>query len=114
MEKLLDLQPGNPDILNKLAQMLVYAPESSLRNGPRALELALKASQVSDGNDPGVLDTLAAAYTETGQFTVAAQTARKAATLAGTQSNLKLIDALRQEIKLYEAGRQPEEGHGVR
>jgi hypothetical protein len=49
-QKALELQPANVrHYQNNLAWMLATAPQASLRNGARALELALKASQASGG-----------------------------------------------------------------
>jgi serine/threonine-protein kinase len=40
----------------------------SFRNGKKAVELALKACELSDWKNPGYLDTLAAAYARVGDF----------------------------------------------
>ena len=107
----LELQPANAVIENELAWLLATTPQASLRNGARALELALKANQSTGGGNPVVLRTLAAAYAETGDFSNAAQTASSALKLAETQSNTGLADALRREIKLYQTGHRFEEAH---
>jgi tetratricopeptide (TPR) repeat protein len=103
-EEALKLQPDNPAIQNNLAWMLAAAPQTSLRNGARAVQLAREASQSGGGGNPTILHTLAAAYAEAGDFPDAVQTARKALQLAEVQSNTSLPAALRREIKLYEAG----------
>jgi len=104
IQKALDLQPGNVVLQNNLAWMLATVPQTSLRNGTEALELAMKASQSSGGKNPNILRTLAVAYAETGAFSNAAQTAQNALQLAEAESNTALADMLRREIKLYEAG----------
>jgi tetratricopeptide (TPR) repeat protein len=123
VERALDLQPADVTIQNKLAWMLATAPQPSLRDGARAVELATRASQSSGGNSPAILRTLAAAYAEAGQFPAAIQAAQRALQLAqrgggeerGTeggraaQSNTALANALPREINLYEAGRSFEE-----
>src|ERR1700677_691371 len=103
-QKALDLQPANAAIQNSLAWMLVTAPQASLRNGPRAVQLAVQASQSTREGNPLILHTLAAAYAEVNDFSNAVQTAQKALQLAGAQSNTPLADALKREIKLYEGG----------
>jgi Flp pilus assembly protein TadD len=103
IQKALDLQPTNVLIQNNLAWMLATAPQASLRDGARAVQLATQASQASGGNNPLILHTLAAAYAEAGQFPNAVQTARKALQLARAQSRTALANALPREIKLYEA-----------
>jgi tetratricopeptide (TPR) repeat protein len=66
--KAIDLQPQfiTPQI--NLAWMLATWPEPSVRDGNKAIALALQASQISKKEDPLVLQTLAAAYAETGRF----------------------------------------------
>jgi len=109
LQKALELLPGNVAIQNNLAWVLATAPQASLRNGARAVQLAAQASQSSGGNNPIILHTLAAAYAEAGQFSSAVQTAQKALQLAEAQSNANLATALRREMKLYEAGHRFED-----
>ncbi len=107
----LGLEPADIGAENNLALMLATAPQASLRDGPRALRLATEAAQASGGSNPVILHTLAAAYAATGQFSKAAETAQKALQLAGAQSNAALAVTLLGEIKLYQAGRLPQEPH---
>jgi tetratricopeptide (TPR) repeat protein len=109
-EKALELRPDSVLFRNNLAWILATAPEASLRNGARAVQLATQASQSNDGNDPAILRTLAAAYANVGEFHNAVQTAQHALQLAETQSNTVLASKLRREIKLYEAGQPFQEG----
>jgi tetratricopeptide (TPR) repeat protein len=108
-QKAVELEPSNLSYENNLAWMLATAPQASLRDGARALELAGKANQSTGGNNPQILRTLAAAYAETGEFANALQTAQKALQLAEAQSNTGLAATLRREIKLYEGGHRFEE-----
>jgi tetratricopeptide (TPR) repeat protein len=103
IQKALELQPANLAIQNTLAWILATASQPSLRDGPRAVELAAQASQAAAGSNPVILRTLAAAYAQAGQFPNAVQTAQKALQLAPAQSNANLANALLREIKLYEA-----------
>jgi tetratricopeptide (TPR) repeat protein len=98
----LKIQPDNTEILSDLAWVLATWPEASVRNGTEAMELARKADQLSNGQDPVILRALAAAYAEGGQFAKAVNAARRALKLAESQSNPALADALRSEIKLYQ------------
>jgi len=103
-QKALTIEPDNVEVLNDLAWLLATAPQASLRNGNRAVELAQRADQVAGGESPIILSTLAAAYAEVGRFGDAQQSARKAveqATAAGQQG---LVVELTRELKLYEAG----------
>ncbi len=69
------------------------------------MDLALQANGFTDGKNPVILHTLAAAYAEAGRFAEAVETAQRALQLAGEQSNTGLAKALQSEIKLYQAGR---------
>jgi Flp pilus assembly protein TadD len=110
IKEALKLQPADVLIQNNLAWVLATAPQPSLRDGARAVELATQASQASGGNDPLILRTLAAAYAEAGRFPDAVQTAQKALELAGSQSNTALASGLREEIKMYAAGKRAKGG----
>jgi tetratricopeptide (TPR) repeat protein len=66
LEVALKAQPGNPEVINTLARILATAPESSVRNGPRALELAKALFEST--RDPDVGQTYAMALAETGGF----------------------------------------------
>ena len=103
-QSFLKLQPNNAGALSDLAWVLATWPEASVRNGAQAVELARRANELSDGRDSEILRTLAAAYAEGGQFTEAVTTARQALQLADSQSNGTLGDALRSQLKSYQAG----------
>jgi Flp pilus assembly protein TadD len=110
----LQLKPSDPSIQHRLAWLLATCPDASLRNGGKALELARQASLLTGGEDPMVLQTLAAAYAEAGMFSEAVETAQRALRLAEAQSNTALAATLEQEVKLYQAGtplRGPELPH---
>ena len=98
------LQPNQIAFVNHLAWVLATCPEASVRNGAEAVELAQRAVQLSDGREPAVLGTLAAAYAEAGRFPEAVQTARKALELATQQNKQALAESLKAKIPLYEAG----------
>jgi protein O-mannosyl-transferase len=103
-ERSLALQPENLQLLNNLAWALATSPESSVRNGARAVDAAQKAERLSGGKDPWVLGTLAAAYAEAGRFPEAIAAAQRALELAMVQTNSAHAEALRTHIRLYEAG----------
>jgi hypothetical protein len=66
--------------------------------------LARRAVQLSDGRNPAILGTLAAAYAEAGRFSEAVKTVEQALALATSQNNASLAETLRTRIKLYQAG----------
>jgi protein O-mannosyl-transferase len=103
LRKAFQLNPNNPVTMNDLALTLATNPDSSIRNGEEALQLALRAATMTGEQDPGVLRTLAAAYAETGRFPEALQTASKALDLASRKKNVNtsLIKAINEEINQY-------------
>lgn len=58
--KALEIEPGNPELLNNLAWLLLTSDDPELRDPRRALSLARTAAVVSSRSH--VLDTLATAY----------------------------------------------------
>jgi tetratricopeptide (TPR) repeat protein len=89
---------------NKLAWLLATSSDASIRDGNRALELANEAVRLSHGKDPNYLRTLAAACAESGRFAEAEENARRALRAAELLDNRTLVNALRDEIALYELG----------
>jgi tetratricopeptide (TPR) repeat protein len=101
----LQIEPAAPGTQNNLAWLLATCPEPSLRNGHKAVELARQANGLTGGENPIILNTLAAAFAEAGQFLEAVETAQHALRLAEAQSNTSLTGQLQSEMKLYQAGR---------
>ncbi len=97
----LSLKPQSVLFQNNLAWQLATCPDPAVRNGARALRLAGQANQLSGEQDPVILNTLAAAYAENGQFAKALEIADKALHLAETAGNNGLVEILHQEIALY-------------
>jgi len=89
---------------NNLAWLLATSSDASIRDGNRAVELANEAVRLSHGKDPNCLRTLAAACAESGRFVEAEETARRAFRAAELLDNRTLVNALRDEIALYELG----------
>ena len=101
----LRLQPGRLDIVYRVAWTLATSPDDSVRDGARAFEYASAAVKATGSRDPLLLDALAAAYAEMGQFPAAAQIAAQAVTLAEALGNKPLAEALRERLQTYRAER---------
>jgi protein O-mannosyl-transferase len=101
----LALEPNNAFLLNNLAWVLATSPEASLRNGPRAVELAQRADQLAASRNPSILGTLAAAYAEAGRFPDAVASAQRVLQLASSQTNNPALPLLKARLELYQAGR---------
>jgi tetratricopeptide (TPR) repeat protein len=99
----LRIEPENGNAASNLAWVFATCPETSIRDGARAVELGEKALRISGGKIPMIFRVLAAAYAENGRFSEAIETAQRGADLASSQGNLGLADALRSNITLYQA-----------
>ena len=95
----------NVDATAALARLLATCPAESLRNGAEAMALAKRANEICGGSRADVLDALAAAYAENGQFAEAVATARTALALASQGKPGGLADELRARLRMYEAHR---------
>jgi Flp pilus assembly protein TadD len=101
----LELQPDNASTLSNLAWLLATCAEPTMRNGDQAVELAQHANQLSGGENPIVLRTLAAAVAEIGRFPDAQKYLLKAIELARSAGRQEMVDQLTGELKLYQASR---------
>jgi tetratricopeptide (TPR) repeat protein len=90
LTKVLELLPSNPQALNELAWILSTCKTGEVRDGRRSVELAQKAVEITKSKNPQYLDTLAAAYAETGQFDLAVKTQQKAISLLTDQEEIKI------------------------
>jgi tetratricopeptide (TPR) repeat protein len=99
------LHPNDAALLNDAAWTLATNPNASVRNGAEAVELALRASKLSGGNDPAILGTLAAAYAEAGRFSDAVRTGQQSQRLAVAAGNHKLADQLGAEMGFFNSGK---------
>jgi Tfp pilus assembly protein PilF len=103
--KALPSSPDDPDLLEGLAWVLATAPDVSVRDGKTAVALARRAAQLS-GEAPNVLDTLAAAHAESGEFADAVANAERALALARSGNHSDLIPQIELRLDLYRH-RQP-------
>ncbi len=101
-EAALRLDPHNVAYCNQLAWLQATCPEDAVRNGRRAVELASEACELSKWRDARVINTLAAAYAEAGQFAEAVKMQQKAIDLVGPRKR----EELERRLKMYQ-GRKP-------
>jgi tetratricopeptide (TPR) repeat protein len=101
----IELEPNDAKALRRAAWVLATSPDAAIRNGGEALQFAVRAVELSAGKDARVLDTLAAAYAEKGQFTDAALTERRAEARAIEENQSALAEEIKGRVALYEAER---------
>lgn len=97
-----ELTPNWPEPHNNLAWVLATCWNPDYRNGALALQHAQKADQLLP-NHPDVLDTLAAAYAETGRFAEAATTQERSIGLLEKQGRKEALENARLRLSYYQA-----------
>jgi protein O-mannosyl-transferase len=99
------LAPTAPQCMNELAWFYATCPRAEIRNGPEAVRLAEQACQITKRQDTDMLDTLAAAYAETGRFAEAIKTAEEIRILALLAHDTNSAVAVNKRLELYQAGK---------
>jgi tetratricopeptide (TPR) repeat protein len=88
---------------NNSAWLAATCPDEKFRNAKLALELAQKAVDMTQGKVWEVLDTLAAAQAEKGDFAAAVKTSEQALALG---SDAAIHGGVRDRMALYQAGQK--------
>jgi tetratricopeptide (TPR) repeat protein len=94
-----ELSPQWPNRVADQAWTLATNPEDRRRDGWSAVELAEQACEATRNQDPRLLDVLAVAYAETGQFDRAEAAARSALALAAKDA--ALVPDIEARLELY-------------
>jgi tetratricopeptide (TPR) repeat protein len=99
LEKVIYLRPKALGAYNVLAWILATCPHDEIRDGKRAIELATKACELSSWKKFAEIDTLAAAYAETGDFDKAVDYQHQAASMDNIPTND--LTNVQNRIELY-------------
>ena len=94
--------PDGLDALNNLAWIYATNTNPRFRNAAEAVKLAERAYQLTKGRNAAILDTLGAAYAESGKFDKAIEAAKRGIEFAKATNELALADALKNHIDQYE------------
>jgi tetratricopeptide (TPR) repeat protein len=100
-EAAIKLDSANHRALNGLAWLWATCPDDKIRDGKKAVETALQAYKTIGKFDAGYLDTVAAAYAESGDFEQAVAT-QKGAIAAGSNDS-HVMKQLKDHLSLFEA-----------
>ena len=98
-EKAIELGESVPEVLNGLAWFLAVCPDGDFRDGEKAVEYAKKAVKISGDEDWNIIDTLAAALAEKGDFDEAVKEQEKAVKLAPEKEK----SDYQARLKLYQS-----------
>ena len=105
-QKALSLRPGWVTAQNDLAWLLATASDATVRDGQKAVQLASSACERTESQSASILDTLAAAQAEIGDFGAAVKSIDLAITLATKQDASQLLRELKTRRRMYVA-KQP-------
>ncbi|TMP92486.1 MAG: tetratricopeptide repeat protein [Verrucomicrobia bacterium] len=101
--------PDSPRMLDELAWLLATYPDSKSRDGSDAVRLAERACVLTERRIPALLDTLAAAYAEAGDFPRAIITVEEALNHAHSSGDgdaiklsEKILTSLREDLAYRE------------
>lgn len=100
----LDAQPDLWPAARELARILAMHPRTEMRDGEEAVRLARQAARATQSRDPAVLDILAAAHAEAGQFDEAVRLAEQALRLAQQRRQASLEQQIKERLRGYRAG----------
>ncbi len=109
----LQFNPNYANAYNNLASLCSTCPDEKFRDGPKALEYANKACELSKWANCLHLFTLGGAYAEVGQFDQAVHWAKKSLELAPKQQPGR-VDELRRKLQCFEEGKPWRDESAVR
>jgi tetratricopeptide (TPR) repeat protein len=109
-EKHIRMEPKNANGYYNLARIYGTCMDARYRDGKKAVQNAKKACELNGWKDPVLLDTLAAAYAEAGDFKKAIEWQQKAM----PASSPAVADLLRERMDLYKMGKPYREDHSRR
>lgn len=101
----LELAPGAVASMTAVAWLLATDNEVTLGAAEEAIELAERATALTNRQSAMVLDALAASYAAAGRFQEAVETQQRAVELAEVAGASGTVSELRRRLALYQRGR---------
>jgi tetratricopeptide (TPR) repeat protein len=102
-QKALEANRDFPDASDIQAWSLATSSDPSLRDGPKAVQLAEHACELTQYGDASLIDTLAAADAEAGRFDEAVATIQRAIYVAQQNNDKAMVEQNEQFLELYRA-----------
>jgi WD40 repeat protein/tRNA A-37 threonylcarbamoyl transferase component Bud32 len=94
-----------PYLLNELACMQAGCPAAEVRDGAEAVKNATRACELTGWKEAMYVDTLAAAYSEVGEFDSAVKWQKEAIRLLTSKDPAEWPAEFEARLKLYESGK---------
>ncbi|MEO5894296.1 MAG: tetratricopeptide repeat protein [Vicinamibacterales bacterium] len=110
LERAMQARPGDAQVILQLASVLADSREPSVRNPPRALQLAEEAVRLTSRQEATALDVLGLAYARNGRIDDAISAARDALSVAQGAGNAPAIAAIESRLQAYQALRDRASG----
>lgn len=108
LDEALRLDPNNAVVIHNRAWVWATCPEAKYRDGKRAVESATLACQLTSWQNAQMIDGLAAAYAEAGDFDAAVKYQKRVLEFTGLAQNSSVI--AQQQLRLYEDHKPYHEG----
>ena len=105
LEQAVRLQPDDPTTLNDLAWMLATSKDNRVRDGRRAVAIAMKACKLSNWKNAFSIDTLAAAAAAMGNFADAVKYQQLAISRLGPDDRKTELSGMEERLQQYSSGR---------
>lgn len=102
IKKVPALSPNDPQANNYAAWLLSTSPMDGVRDGKAAIAFATKGCELTSWKDDHLLDTLAAAYAENGDFAEAVKWEQYALKIAEPSQPAPILKAMRDRLALYQ------------
>lgn len=93
---------NDASLANMLAWVRATSAEAGVRNAQEAMRLAAIADKATGHKNPEVLDTIAAAHAEGGDFPRAVQTLQEALKMSATTASNARVARFRERLAMYE------------
>lgn len=103
LEMVVKEDPNNTNALGDLAWTMATSPEAAVRNGPRAVQLAEHACELTKYENVRLVGTLGAAYAEDGRFDDAVATMQQAIELAQQSNEEAILERSQEMLELFQA-----------
>ncbi len=103
LKQAMQLRPSWYEPAIWMARILATYPDIEVRDPNKAVIIAMHAAELTQYQDPVVLETLAASYAATGQYEMAVRTAQEALALANVtqEQDNELVSRLRDMVERY-------------